>query len=264
MPDRVVLKLGGSILTRKGADDFPLEIEKIKQTADDYIRYDVVRRIGKEIKEAIDEKNMELVLVNGAGPFGHFLVKHKRPDEEVRESVRELNNKLVSEFKKIGLKIVPIAPSKSCELVDDEFDISYLWEVTSMLLEEGKILSTYGDVLDGGKVISGDDLVVLLANQWKADKIITATDVDGVFTKNPDLYKDAELIKRLNARDSSVEYTRTKTDVTGEMSSKVKKLGQAAEHGIKVQVINGLKKGNVKATLLGDESIGTLITSSTQ
>ena len=259
---KIVLKLGGSILTKKDTDDFPTEIQRIKDEGDEYIRYYVIRKVGNELKEALEQDNIELILVNGAGPFGHFLVKHGNPDEEVRESVRHLNNRLVSELKKIGLKIVPVAPSKSCEFTGGEFDISYLWELTGTLLEEGKILSTYGDVLDGGKVMSGDDLVVMLAKEWKADKIITATDVDGVFTKDPKINEDAEFIGCLGSdSNGNVEYATNDIDVTGGMAAKVEKLKSAAKQGIECRIINGLKRGNIKAALLGDESVGTLITS---
>ncbi len=257
--EKIVLKIGGSIITKKDVNEFPLEISEIKEKADDYIKYDVIRRIGKEIKEVLKEKNIQLILVNGAGPFGHFLVKHDRPDNEVRWSVKYLNEKLVSEFRKTGLDTVSVVPSESCEFVNGEFNVSRLWKSTNAIIKKDKIPSTYGDVLNNGKIISGDDLVVLLAKQWRADKIIAATDVDGVFTKNPHIHKDAELIKALNIDDNSIGYTKIKIDVTGEMASKVKKLKQAAIDGIKCQIINGAKEGNIKAVLLGDESIGTLI-----
>lgn len=259
---KIVLKLGGSLITKKDIKKFPLEIEEIKQRADEYIRLNEIKRIGKEVKEAMNEKPIQLVLINGAGPFGHFLVKHKRPSDEVRASVKLLNEKLVSELRKNGIDAVPIPPSESCEFVDGRFDISYLWEVGKVLLEEGKTLSTYGDVLQGGKVISGDDLIVLIAEHWQADRIITATDVDGVFTGDPKIYKDAKFIRVLGSEnDVKVEYTIDSIDVTGGMESKVKKLRHAATNGINCRIINGLKEGNIKAALLGDESIGTLITS---
>lgn len=257
---KIVLKLGGSLITKKDVKNFPLEIEEIKQRADEYIHLNEIKRIGKEIKEAMNEKPIQLILINGAGPFGHFLVKRNRPDDDVRASVKLLNEKLVSELRKIGIDIVPIPPSESCEFSNEKFDISYLWEVGDVLLEEGKTLSTYGDMLKGGKVISGDDLIVLLAEHWQADKIITATDVDGVFTKDPKIHDNVKLIKHLSGDENGeVEYTINNIDVTGGMASKVKKLKQAASRGIKCQIINGLEEGNIKAALLGDESIGTLI-----
>lgn len=259
---KIVVKLGGSIVTKKSVNDFPIEFEEIKQKADYYIRRGVVRRVAKELKGALDydKAATKLILVNGAGPFGHFLVKRRRPDDDVRESVKHLNDRIVSELRNIGLNVVPVAPSKSCDYVDGEFDISYLWELTGVLLQEGKILSTYGDVLRGGKIISGDDLVVLLAKKWKADKIITVTDVDGVFTKDPKTHKDAEFIGQLGSDESvKVEYRTNNIDVSGGMAAKVEKLRQAAEHGIECRIINGLKEGNVKASILGIENIGTLI-----
>lgn len=256
---KIVLKLGGALITKKDTESFPLGIEEIKRHANEYIRTDEIKRISKELKAVLDEKNIQLVIVNGVGPFGHFLVKHKRPSDEVRASVKLLNEKLVSELRKIGIDAVPIPPSESCEFVDGRFDISYLWEVGKVLLEEGKTLSTYGDVLQGGKVISGDDLIVLIAEHWQADKIITATDVDGVFTGDPKT-GDAKIIKRLT--NQNIKYTVSNIDVTGGMASKVEKLKQVAvKHGVRCQIINGLKEGNIKAALLGDESIGTLITS---
>jgi isopentenyl phosphate kinase len=260
---KIVLKVGGSIITKKDTKDFPLSIEEIKRHADEYIRYDEMERIGKELKEALGEKNIQLILVNGVGPFGHFLVNHDRPDEEVRESVRLLNERFVSKLRSAGLDVVPLPPSESCEFKDGKFDISYLWDISEMLLEEGKVPSTYGDVLDSGKIISGDDLAALLAERWHADKIIMATDVDGIFTKNPALDKDAKIIKRIDANSGAeikAEYTVDKVDVTGGMESKVEKMKSAVRFGIKCQIINGLKKGNIKAALLGDESIGTMIT----
>lgn len=258
---KIVLKLGGSIITKKDVDRFPIEISKIKEVADEYIRYDVVRRIGQEIKEAIEENGVQVIIVNGVGPFGHFLVKYNRPDEDVRESVAYLNEKIVLELNNIGLDVVPISPCKTCRFESGKFDISELWESTKNIINDKKILSTYGDVLNDGKVISGDDLVVFLAKLWNAGKIITATDVDGVFTKDPKTNKNAEFIKALDSENGvKIEYTINRIDVSGGMASKVKKLKHAANHKIKCRVINGLKEGNVKAALLGKE-IGTLILS---
>ena len=261
---KIVMKIGGSVISEKNPDrlaDFPLAIAEIKRRGEEYMRLDEIARVGREIKEAMDEGGFQLILVNGAGPFGHLLVKKKRPDEEVRASVRFQNERFVSELRDCGLDVVPIPPSESCVFADERFDIDYLWEIAQMLLEEGKTPSTYGDVLEGGKIISGDDLVVLLANFWKADKIIVATDVDGVYTKDPKTNAEANFIKQLRVADAGTkpEYSLNSIDVTGGMQSKVEKLKRAAREGIKCQIINGTKPGNIKAALLGDEGFGTSI-----
>ena len=108
------------------------------------------------------------------------------------------------------------------------------------------------------EVISGDDLAVNLGLGLGVSKIIMLTDVDGVCTKDPKLYDDAELIRNLNPTSSKIEFSLTNIDVTGGMASKVKKLSSAAKKGIECQIINGLKKNNLLKSLSG-ENIGTRI-----
>lgn len=261
---KIVLKIGGSIISEKNREklaDFPLTIAEIRRRGEEYMQLEEIKRVGREIKEAMDESGFQLILVNGARPFGHLLVKNKLPDEEVRASVRFQNERFVSELRDAGLDVVPVPPSESCVFADERFDIDYLWEVAQMLLEEGKTPSTYGDVLEDGKIISGDDLVVLLAKKWHADKTIVATDVDGVYTKDPKMNADAKFIAQLRVSDSGtrLEYSLNSIDVTGGMQSKVEKMKRAAAAGIECRIINGTKPGNIKAALLGDEGFGTSI-----
>jgi isopentenyl phosphate kinase len=260
---RIVLKLGGSIITKKDSDSFPTDIEEIRKHADDYIRYDVIGHAAQEIADALDstDPKIEIIIVNGVGPFGHFLAKHGQPKDVINESCKILNDKIVSEFAKRGIGLVPVPPHITCRFESGEFDITQMWNRAKEIMKHGDILSTYGNIMEGKKIMSGDDLVVLLAKAWQAGRIISATDVDGVFTKNPAEHDDAKLVKRLDLSDTKVkvEYSRTKTDMTGEMSSKVGKLGDAAKSGISCQIVNGFVEGNVKAALLGDETIGTMI-----
>jgi len=260
---KIVIKLGGSVVTYKDVNYFPLEIEEIKEQADKYIRYDVIRKIGREIKEAVGESGLRFILVNGAGPFGHYLVDLKRPDEDIRKSVRYLNEKIVSEFRKMGFDVVSVPPSESCEFVNGQFEISKMWELTEKLIENDKILSTYGDVLKDGKIISGDDLIVSLAKLWNADKIVAVTDVKGVYTVDPKTSPSAIFVERIYSGKKTgkvkIQYSTNVADVTGGMESKIEKLVEGARHGIKGQVVSGLKEGSLKAALLGDETIGTLI-----
>jgi isopentenyl phosphate kinase len=258
---KVLLKLGGSMITRKDAADFPLDVARIRANAETFIRTDVLKQAAAEIKEAVDGLELRLIIVNGAGPFGHFLVKSGAAEDDVRASVRMLNEYVVSELRNAGIDAVPIPPSESCTFDGERFDIDYLWEVAQMLLEEGKTPSTYGDMLADGKIISGDDLVALLAKKWRADRIIVATDVDGVYTKDPNAKAEASFVKQLRVADSGakLEYTLNSIDITGGMQSKVEKLKGAAAAGIECRIINGMKPGNIKAALLGDEGFGTSI-----
>lgn len=253
---KIIIKLGGSAITKKYVKDFPLSIDGIKKRADEYIRAGDIKRHGKEIYEAVKESDCQLILINGAGPFGHYLVDKKQPLEVVHDSVKYLNKKVI-EYLDNNLEIESLAPLYMCKWKDGNFDVRNLWEEGKRILSDGKILSTYGDMLHGYKVISGDDLAVLLAESWRADKIIMAIDVDGVYNKHP-RNKDAKLIKTIYSDENidDIVFEDTTTDVTGSLKGKVRKLQSSK---IKSQIINGLVEGNVKAALLGDESIGTII-----
>ena len=61
MSQLVILKLGGSVITEK-------ERNKVKA------RKGLIKRIAKEIKRARKKKDFRLILVHGAGPFGHKFV----------------------------------------------------------------------------------------------------------------------------------------------------------------------------------------------
>ena len=260
---KIVLKIGGSVISEKDParlEKFPLSVIEIKRRGESYMKLDNIQRIGLEIKEAMDEGKLQLVIVNGAGPFGHVLAKKESPDEDVRESVRFQNERFVSELRAAGIDAVPVPPSESASFKDGRFEISYLWDIVELLLEEGKTPSMYGDVLDTGKIISGDDLAVLLAEKWHADKIVVATDVDGVYTKDPKTGGDAKFMGMLGASGGDKpEYALNRIDVTGGMQSKVEKLKDAVAKGVACRIINGTVPGNVKAALLGDESFGTSI-----
>lgn len=262
---KIILKLGGSVITKKYSERFPLDINEIKKRADEYIRIEDVRRLGVEIYEALQEKNIQLVLINGAGTFGHYLVRNWDVLDNkamVHDSVKYLNRRLIEIMEECGLKIEPFAPFDSLRVEDRKYSVYKLWSEGKKIIGAGKIFSTYGDIVSdaasqyGYKVVSGDDIAVEIVRLWDPDKIIMTTDVDGVYYADPRIDKTAKLIKRLRG-DEKVEFSDgRKMDVTGTMKGKVSKLLTTQ---MKSQIINGLVPDNVKSALLGDESIGTLI-----
>ena len=54
----IILKLGGSIITKKNSSDSEIDEMNLK-------------RISREIKKFIDDSDKQLVIVHGAGSFGH-------------------------------------------------------------------------------------------------------------------------------------------------------------------------------------------------
>jgi isopentenyl phosphate kinase len=268
--EKIVLKLGGSIITHKDVKNFPMTIEKIKTTANKYIRLTILERL---VNEIFTSNILPLIVVNGVGPFGHYLVKNwdLLPEKEiVHKSVAYLNEIVVDKFQKIGLPIDRYAPCETCcYLGDGKYDIKKLFDFGAQTLNQKKILSTYGDIVPVARdvksrygkyeVLSGDDLAVLLAELWGAEKIIMVLDVNGVYNKNPKKYKDATKIPVIKAEDElNFLVEGDETDVTGGIRKKAEKLQLAAKKGIKGQMISGLVENNLTNALLGDETLGTL------
>ena len=57
-----VIKLGGSVITYKSHPTGKLRVKRIKE-------------IAREIKQAQEEKNFNLILINGVGSYGHPVAK---------------------------------------------------------------------------------------------------------------------------------------------------------------------------------------------
>jgi isopentenyl phosphate kinase len=260
MEQRIVIKIGGSVITRKDAQSFPMDIDTIKKTAENYIRSDRMVSLSNQIKVALqNDKNIRIIIINGVGPFGHYLVKNKVPSKTVRESVRYLNDIFVSYFSKLDLPIVTLPPSDYVSYSNGKFDMRRLLKKAKEVMDNGKIVSTYGDQLKNGKVVSGDDLLLSLAEFWEAQKIISVSDVKGIYNKPPHK-PGAKLIKTVHAHAYEVaEYDMPNIDVTGGLLGKVEKLKEAAMIGIKSQMITGMDDDFLRRAILGDESLGTMI-----
>ena len=69
--DTYILKIGGGAVTRK--DENKIEAKK-----------DLIRKVARQIKRAKSKKRFRLVIVHGAGPFGHIFEGAK--DEKTKRN----------------------------------------------------------------------------------------------------------------------------------------------------------------------------------
>ena len=104
-------------------------------------------------------------------------------------------------------------------------------------------------------------MIAKLSNDLVADRVIFGSDVDGIFTNNPKLNPDAELIEKVSVGniEANVGDT-THTDVTGGMLGKLSEAAEAVKGGAGVIMVNAFEAGRVKAALRGEKVIGTLLT----
>ena len=93
------------------------------------------------------------------------------------------------------------------------------------------------------EIILGDNdkLSAMVAELVKAKKLVIASDIDGIFTKNPNLNPDAKLIEEVNSIEEIKPYIQDiKSGLgTGGMQSKIHALEICEGKGIEVLIVNG-------------------------
>jgi uridylate kinase len=170
---KIAISLGGSLLTGKSNDP--------------YIKLDPVRfkQYAKVIKK-LHEKGHELMVVCGGGkPARYFIEMAKKYGAESD----------VMDF--IGIKSSHINALLFMAALGDIAEQPKIYEIPELGFdkrEKGKIW------IGGGHKpgVSTDYRAVQFAKAMKADIIINATDIDGVYTKNPKIYNDAEKLPKLS------------------------------------------------------------------
>jgi isopentenyl phosphate kinase len=134
------------------------------------------------------------------------------------------------------------------------------------MLELGMVPVLYGDVVPdiarGVSILSGDSIVAYLARKLRAERVIVGVDVDGVYTANPKIRKDARLLRVITPttwRKLSFTADEETKDVTGGMGYKIKELLELAKIGIESEIVNALKPGVVRRVLTGKKGLGTIV-----
>jgi isopentenyl phosphate kinase len=259
-----ILKLGGALLTDKARPDS--------------LRTALLARIAHEIRACMDAGLLdELILVHGVGSYGHLpVLQHQlhrgfqSPDQllpfsQTQSQVMRLRSAIVAALQEAGIPTVLMLPSSSMTAAD--FRISrQFFEPVAGFLRIGMTPVLGGDVLAdtavGFSVYGGDAISVDLARHFRADRLLFATDVDGVFTADPRKNPHARRIPRLHLDQmDAIALTGRELDVSGAMAGKLKAIARASElirEGMDVRLFSMLEQDRLRAALAG-EDVGTKI-----
>jgi isopentenyl phosphate kinase len=200
--ETVVVKLGGGAITHKDQNERRVRVE-------------VVRRAARELRRALDEQPARVVLVHGAGPFGHSLVAQhgiaggvSTPAQvegfvQTVASVRELDRQVAAILAEEGCLVVPLPPSACVIKRDHRVESLFLEPLERLLALDARLLPMlYGDmVVDhalGASVVSGDELCAEVARRLSARRVLLGTDVAGLFSADPKLDATAQQIPRVD------------------------------------------------------------------
>ena len=227
---RILLKLSGEVL---GGE---------KEQGIDFNR---VLELGQEIKE-IAELGVDVAIVVGGGNFwrGKSNEFMERATSDYIGMMGTVMNALAlgDALKQLN---VPVRVQTGIEMRQiAEF---YIKDRAIRHLEKGRVV-IFG-CGTGSPFFSTDTASALRACEIKADILLKATKVDGVYDKDPKKFEDASKFKEI----SYIDVLNRKLNVMDKTA-----ISLCMEEDIPILVFNILEKDNLKKIILG-EDIGTLV-----
>ena len=241
---KLILKIGTSTLT---CGTNKISLEKIK---------DIASQIAKL------NKNYDIVLVSsGAIATAKQFIKIDGylKDVDSKQAMAAIGQPKLMKiydgiFSKYGLRVA------QCLMTYRDFESKNAKENTkntiNKLLECGYVpIINENDTLAIEEIVLGDNdkLSALVALILDADMLIIASDVDGLYDKNPFLNKDAKLIKEvkdLNKAKSFIQERVSKLGVGG-MNSKIQAANICKLKCIEMRIVNGGGKNFIINALKG-------------
>lgn len=210
-----VCKLGGSVITEKDRAE-TLDGARVDRAAD-------------AVAAAADD----LILVHGGGSFGHHHAEahgvsttdgsHEwEAVADIHGAMTTLNRLVLSRLHGRDVPAVPVHPLSAASR-DANADLSLPTRQVERLLDEGFVPVLHGDAVahedEGVTVLSGDELVVELAELPAVDRLGLCSTVPGVL-------RDDEVIPEIGAFDEVADVVGASdaTDVSGGMAGKVRTL----------------------------------------
>lgn len=258
--DAVVVKLGGSVITDKD-DDTPR------------VRAEVLQRLARELAQT---RPRRLVLVHGAGSFGHRIAQrtglHQGLDGPDRLQAwaqtawlqQVLSAEVCEALLDAELPAVACQASASAVLAGGALQRMDV-EVARHIIDAGGVPVFGGvpavDLRQGCGILSGDQIAPYLALALGIRQVIHGTDVDGVFRGDPKrgAAEHVPHVHRGNWQQVAAGLGgAASVDVTGGMRGKVESLLEWARQGVRARIVDATRPGRLTAALAG-EAVGTAV-----
>ena len=261
MASRVVIKLGGGLITDKGS---------MKQ-----FDSDSMDRVADSISSVV-EMMVPVVIVHGAGSFGHLLAKEwsisKGLDQKIAEEQRMVVDEIRSDMRELNKMVIERLADSELEsegLPPSEWAIgtgpSFQGDITNFeRMAEAPIPVTFGDVVNTNDrlefgILSGDDLMVRLSRELEVSHcIFLIGDAEGVLSGPPN-QEGSSLISRLGAEDEIEGPHYSEIDVTGGIGLKIDRARKISKDVDEVWILDGRYPERVVELLSTGETRGTKI-----
>ena len=261
MPDLILLKLGGSLITEKARPETP--------------RREVIAGLAGEIARAARESPCRLIVGHGSGSFGHVAARESgiaaglhTADQlpgvsRTQGRAAALHRIVIEALLEAGASPYSIAPS-SCLVSDGGRPAELAAGPLLLALDRGLLPVLYGDVVMdrawGVSICSTENLFEILARTlldhgYTIRRALWLGETDG-------LYDSAgHTLPRLSSGDlkraAGAIGAPSGTDVTGGMLHRVEAALALARLGVPSRLANGLTLGLLERAVRGESVPGT-------
>lgn len=126
------------------------------------------------------------------------------------------------------------------------------------IVNENDVVAT--DEIGGARFGDNDNLSAMVANLIDADLLMLLTDIDGLYTSNPQIDPDAKLISKVEKIDNRIQRLASRDSGVrgvGGMATKIEAAKLATACGITVIIDSGLKPDTLRQIILGNRT-GTI------
>ncbi len=254
----VYVKAGGSFITYK--DRFFS------------VNYSALEALSRALRVAVDN-GVRILLGNGGGSFAHPVVEMLKENDPrlllvyCQKATRLLNKILVDYLVDNGIPAVSM--QTSAIIYDDDGVLRAYAEPVKRMLEIGVIPVVYGECVVSStgiyRVVSTEKVFDALGEDIRASRLVLLTDVDGVYTCDPNRCGDAELIPVIDPSNYEEVISRVSgskgIDVTGGIRGKIEAMYEySRKHRVPVYILSGFNVEDVVKAMLGKEiGKGTIV-----
>lgn len=230
--DRVLLKLSGQVFS--GNDSFG-------------ICYDMVGAIAADIKELKDSGVDVAVVVGGGNIIRGHAAEGAGMDRASADYMGMLATVINSLALQDALEKAGVETRVQTAITMAEIAEPFIRRRALRHLEKGRVVILAAGT--GNPYFTTDTAAALRALEIKAQAVIKATNVDGVYDKDPHKYSDAKMLPEIEYLDA-INRNLGIMDLTA--------FTLCMDHNLPILVFNITQRGNIKRAVWG-EPIGTLV-----
>jgi uridylate kinase len=230
--ERILLKLSGEALM--GDQSFGISPDMIKYVAE-------------EIRSAFDLGLQIAIVVGGGNIFRGIAASSYGMDRVSADRMGMMATVINSLALQEALENIGVMTRVQSAISMHEIAEPFILRKAVRHLEKGRVVIFAAGT--GNPYFTTDTAAVLRAQEIRAEILLKATKVDGLYDSDPAVKKDAKFIKNITYMEV-IEQQLHVMDMTA--------ISLAMDNKLPLAVFNLLDKGNIRRVICG-ESIGTLI-----